>query len=223
MEAMKSLDPKYPDGAVFAKVALQTENDPAFTSSKIPGTVSRYQIMVKDHKKYADSDGWGYALFNSDGFLFDENPKSTTQGCVACHRIVPQRQYVFSRPANLNPASGLAGHKDASPLGFTFKEIAASQEHKAIFKELPETIKSAEFLQGDLKSMAFSGTLDEIVPTLLDHAKAARRPAFLSVNETNFSGVIPQPGAAHCLADKQPYRILVVYNSKRVRDAEVCY
>ncbi len=63
-KAMSSGKAEYPDGSIFAKTGYMTDDDPSFTSSKIPSGSRRYQFMVKNKKKYKDQDGWGYALFD---------------------------------------------------------------------------------------------------------------------------------------------------------------
>ena len=98
----------YPDGAVFAKIGIMTEQDPGFTSSVVPSGAKRYQLMVMDHKKHAATAGWGYALFDKDGKTFEQNPVEQTAACDACHKLVPDRSYVFSQPMRLDigvPAS----------------------------------------------------------------------------------------------------------------------
>jgi hypothetical protein len=47
----------YPDGAVFAKTGIHTGVDPQFESSVILKGIRRYQLMVKNKKKYASTGG----------------------------------------------------------------------------------------------------------------------------------------------------------------------
>ncbi|MBV2167073.1 MAG: cytochrome P460 family protein, partial [Bdellovibrio sp.] len=62
----------YPEGSAFGKTAYITAQDPHFPSSMVPSTNRRFQFMVKDSKKYAATNGWGYALFNSEGVIYKE-------------------------------------------------------------------------------------------------------------------------------------------------------
>jgi Cytochrome P460 len=221
-KAMRDLVPNYPDGAVFGKVAFVTEPDPAFPSSKVPGSARRYQFMVRDKKKYSESDGWGYALFDQEGFRFNEDPKSATQACVACHRIVPERGYVFSRPVFFQPSETTSLGEKPGKHVFSFKQRPLAEVTKEILADLDTPAKSADFLEGDLKKNAFSGTLDEVIPLLITRSKTENRPSVLLVDRGNFSGVFPLGKSKACPYGKSGYRIVVLYNSKRVRDAELC-
>src|SRR6516165_2280910 len=53
------------------------------------------QFMVKDSRKYAATDGWGFAQFN-DGKPADE---AVHNACFSCHAIVKARDYIFNRYA----------------------------------------------------------------------------------------------------------------------------
>lgn len=117
----------YPDGAVFAKIAVASEDDPAFIDSKVPMGAIRDQFMVRDKTKFASTGGWGFALFvapNPPKELFNTPPEpmpagkmkegtqkakkqkslpelDTPEACFACHQAVKSRGYVFSYPARL--------------------------------------------------------------------------------------------------------------------------
>ena len=91
--------------------------------------------MLKDKKKYKSTEGWGYALFDSEGRLFKEDVHIKTQACAACHRMVPERDYVFSRT--------MAIHEDS------FK--AAAQENLAASKIIQFREKPVKALPDELK------------------------------------------------------------------------
>ena len=94
-----------PDGAKMAKVHWKPKENQFFADTTGPGELVNVDFMVKDSKRFADSGGWGYAVF-------DYNPKSDTftpgtsagmppQGndakCgFACHSVVKTRDYVFT-------------------------------------------------------------------------------------------------------------------------------
>ena len=222
--AMQSLKPDYPDGSVFGKVGMATEVDPSFPSSKVPSGAKRYQLMVRDKKKYKDSDGWGYALFDGDGFIFNEDPKAKTQSCVACHRIVPERDFVFSRSMSLLPGqldSRIENSAVAEKI-LRFEPRDRINLAKAVQAELPSKSGSkVDLLEGELKKHAFSGTLDEIMPVLIDKARKNARPALLLVNEKNFSLAAPRL-EGKCPNKEIPFRLVIFFNGKKVRDADVC-
>ena len=79
---------EFPDGAVLVKELLSAE-----TRSMTTGTVSRgagiegWFIMVKDTKnRFIDNklwgNGWGWALFSTDGMLKTKDYKAE---CLGCH------------------------------------------------------------------------------------------------------------------------------------------
>jgi hypothetical protein len=222
-KAMRSLKPDYPDGASFGKVGVKTESDPVFASSQIPGTVERYQLMVKNKAKYKTTDGWGYALFDGDGFVFNEDLKQSTQACMACHRIVPQRDFVFSRLAVLSPNEAVGLPLANSPNDkIFFKEIKASELPRTLREEVEKTT-AIESLEGEIKKNAFSGTLDEIIPLLLEHTRKTRRGSVMILDERNFSAVVPLLHSSKVCANKQSaWHVIANYNSEKVRDAELC-
>jgi hypothetical protein len=78
-----------------------------------------------------------------------------------------------------------------------------------------------QFLQGELQKHAFSGTLDEIVPLLLENSKKNRGTSILLVNSKNWSAVIPTKKSKDC-PNGDPFYVLIQFNNKLVRDAEVC-
>ena len=47
----------YPDGAVFAKIALKSQYDPLFPSSLEPSQARRFQFMIRDAQKFPDTRG----------------------------------------------------------------------------------------------------------------------------------------------------------------------
>jgi len=102
IEALRAGKLTYPDGAIIARLAWSY--DPLEESSKAFGHAQSFvagppkngvQFMVKDSKKYAATDGWGFAQFD-DGKPASEAVQNT---CIACHAIVNARDFVFNRYA----------------------------------------------------------------------------------------------------------------------------
>ena len=94
-----------PDGAMMAKVHWEPKQNQFFPDATVPGTLVNVDFMQKDSKRFADSGGWGYAVFEydaaSDTFRpGDENsapPQANDAKCgFACHTIVQARDYVFT-------------------------------------------------------------------------------------------------------------------------------
>jgi Cytochrome P460 len=98
-----------PDGAKMAKVEWKPKKSTdAPYDIRVPGTVYDLDFMVKDSKRFADSGGWGYAVFVYDaasdmykpGTLSHQPPQGNDAKCgVACHTIVKARDYVFTEYA----------------------------------------------------------------------------------------------------------------------------
>ena len=72
----------------------------------VPGGPPNVDFMVKDSKRFADSGGWGYAVFDynaaSDTFTPGTTAGSPPQGndakCgFACHTRAKARDYVFTQ------------------------------------------------------------------------------------------------------------------------------
>ena len=53
-----------PDGARMAKVHWAPKQNEFFPDATVPGTLVNVDFMVKDTKRFADSGGWGYAVFD---------------------------------------------------------------------------------------------------------------------------------------------------------------
>jgi hypothetical protein len=95
----------FPDGAKMAKVHWTPKTSTTFPAAMVPGALLNVDFMVKDSKRFADSGGWGYAVFDydvaSDKFKPGDEHSSPPQGhdakCgFACHTIVKTRDYVFT-------------------------------------------------------------------------------------------------------------------------------
>src|SRR4051794_32575727 len=95
----------FPDGARMAKIHWNPKKSQFFPNTTIPGTQHDVDFMVKDAKRFADSGGWGYAVFEYDaatdafrpGTTADTPPQANDAKCgFACHTIVKSRDYVFT-------------------------------------------------------------------------------------------------------------------------------
>ena len=95
----------FPDGAKMAKIHWSPKKLETFLAATVPGTLHDVDFMVKDSKRFADSGGWGYAVFDHDaksdtftpGTSADNPPQANDAKCgFACHTIVKNRDYVFT-------------------------------------------------------------------------------------------------------------------------------
>lgn len=190
LRALRSGSRDYPDGAVFAKAAFKTEEDPAFSNSKTPSGTVRYQFMVRNKRKYAETGGWGYALFNPEGFLIDTNVPSASQACYACHRLVPDRGEVFSQEMSWHPLTPRASMPANSRLQFIDRAVLDLPESvRSLFKKEVKTVRA---LTGEIQKNIFQGTIDETRLPLTFEAERSGLPVILiSDDRRQFSLVLP--------------------------------
>jgi len=94
-----------PDGAKMAKIHWKPKPNQFFPDATVPGDLVNVDLMVKDSKRFGDSGGWGYAVFDynaaSDTFTPGTTAGTPPQGndakCgFACHTIAKKRDYVFT-------------------------------------------------------------------------------------------------------------------------------
>ena len=96
----------FPDGAKMPKVHWNTKvnvGEPG--APTVPETQHDVDLMVKDSKRFRDSGGWGYGVFEYDpasdkfrlGNLTDKPPQGNDAKCgFACHTAVKTKDYVFT-------------------------------------------------------------------------------------------------------------------------------
>jgi hypothetical protein len=95
----------FPDGTVIARLAWKDvpseENNKVFGRSQsfVAGPAPDWylQFMVKDSKKYASTEGWGYAQFDKDGNPSADETKLKT--CAPCHEPAKANDFVFTHYA----------------------------------------------------------------------------------------------------------------------------
>ena len=98
----------FPDGAKMAKVHWNTKQLETFPQATVPATQHDVDFMVKDSKRFADSGGWGYAVFDynaasdtfTPGTMAGKPPQGNDAKCgFACHTRVMTSDYVFTQYA----------------------------------------------------------------------------------------------------------------------------
>ena len=94
-----------PDGAKMAKVHWKPKKNSFFPDATVPGDLMNVDFMEKDSKRFADSGGWGYAVFDYDvatdtfkpGTTAGSPPQGNDAKCgFACHTRAKARDYVFT-------------------------------------------------------------------------------------------------------------------------------
>ena len=99
----------FPDGSKMAKIHWNPKKMEAFPNTMVPASLHDVDFMVKDSKRFADSGGWGYAVFVPDaatgsykpGGLDHVPPQGNNAKCgFACHNaFVKGKDYVFTEYA----------------------------------------------------------------------------------------------------------------------------
>jgi hypothetical protein len=88
----------FPEGSMIAKLQWKPKKSTeAPFVVDVPDVFKQAFVMEKDSKRFPNSGGWGYAVFNyeaaSDKFAADPNSPS---GCgYACHTPVKAKDYIF--------------------------------------------------------------------------------------------------------------------------------
>jgi hypothetical protein len=91
-----------PDGAMFAKIGWTTKKDPESPyPAQVPDTLKRIGFMIKDSKRFPETDGWGYAQWLYDAASNSFKPEYADKSfgkklCHQCHTIVKGKDFVFT-------------------------------------------------------------------------------------------------------------------------------
>jgi hypothetical protein len=95
----------FPDGSKMAKIHWTPKKLETFPAATVPGAQHDVDFMEKDSKRFADSGGWGWAVFDYDaasdtftpGTMSGTPPQGNDAKCgFACHTSVKTRDYVFT-------------------------------------------------------------------------------------------------------------------------------
>jgi hypothetical protein len=87
---------RWPNGTVLAKVQwdqLVDEEGNIHT-----GKFNQVEFMVKDDKKYAATENWGWARFKTLDLVPDDKDVMFATKCISCHRPVRDLDNVFTFP-----------------------------------------------------------------------------------------------------------------------------
>jgi hypothetical protein len=95
----------FPDGAKMAKVHWTQKPNVFFPSASVPDKLQNIDFMVKDSRRFADSGGWGYGVFDyvaasgsfTPGTMAGMPPQGNDARCgFACHTQAKANDYVFT-------------------------------------------------------------------------------------------------------------------------------
>jgi len=101
----------FPDGSKIVKIEWIPKKltDPPFsekTPDTVPGDLEQVEFIVKDSKKFPDTRGWGYAMFDFNPASGTFAPATTASHppvghdakCgTACHELAgPSKDYIFT-------------------------------------------------------------------------------------------------------------------------------
>ena len=88
----------FPDGSMIAKLQWsQKKSTEAPFVVDVPDAFKEIFVMEKDSKRFAKSNGWGYAVFNYDATsdTYTPDPKALSDCGNACHTAVKAKDYLF--------------------------------------------------------------------------------------------------------------------------------
>jgi len=88
----------FPDGSMIVKLQWsQKKSTEATFAVDVPDRFKQAFVMEKDSKRFPNSGGWGYAVFNYDVATnkFSPDAKSLSDCGNACHKAVKTKDYIF--------------------------------------------------------------------------------------------------------------------------------
>jgi hypothetical protein len=88
----------FPEGSMIVKLQWsQKKSTEAQFAVDVPDTFKQAFVMEKDSKRFPNTGGWGYAVFNYDAASnkFTPDPKSFSDCGNACHKAVKAKDYIF--------------------------------------------------------------------------------------------------------------------------------
>jgi len=92
----------FPDGSKIAKIEWKPKKitDAPYSATApdtVPGDLTAVEFIEKDTKRFADSNGWGYAEFKFDAASNTFAPEGTGAKCgTACHQLAAAKDYIFT-------------------------------------------------------------------------------------------------------------------------------
>lgn len=87
----------WPDGTVFAKVTW-AEPKPDESGIVKAGAFVQVELMVKDAKKYASTEGWGFGRWRGTDLKPYGKDAAFQNECTGCHAPVAKNDFVYTMP-----------------------------------------------------------------------------------------------------------------------------
>ena len=113
-----------PDGAKMAKIHWAPKPNEFFPEATVPGKLVNVDFMVKDSKRFADSGGWGYAVFDYDAASDTFKP-----GTISRHAAAGERRQVRIRVPH-----------DSEDERLRFHRLRAQVKRRGLFSEVVTAI-----------------------------------------------------------------------------------
>jgi hypothetical protein len=89
----------FPDGSKIAKIEWKPKKSTESPFAvRIPESLQDIFFIEKDNKRFPDTKGWAYAVFDYSpaSNKFTPNPTGAVNCGFACHTIVAKKDYVFT-------------------------------------------------------------------------------------------------------------------------------
>jgi hypothetical protein len=86
----------WPDGAAFAKISMARQLDDQ--GHVQAGQFVQVEFMVKDAKKYADTEGWGFGRWKTTDLVPYGKTSSFANECASCHAPMHDNDFVYTMP-----------------------------------------------------------------------------------------------------------------------------
>jgi len=95
----------WPDGTMFAKVAW-AQQPPDEEGVVKTGKFIQVELMIRDGKKYASSDGWGWGRWRGTDLKPYGKDAGFQNECMSCHEPVRKNDFVYTMPFKGQETSG---------------------------------------------------------------------------------------------------------------------
>jgi cbb3-type cytochrome oxidase cytochrome c subunit len=87
----------WPDGTMFAKVAW-AQSQPDENGVVQTGAFVQVELMIKDAKKYASTEGWGFGRWRGTDLTPYGKDASFQNECTTCHAPMAKNDYAYTMP-----------------------------------------------------------------------------------------------------------------------------